>query len=129
MTNTPNHARHRPPRILVVEDTALVADEIVRMLSNLGCESLGPVGTLAAAAAAAADEDLDGVLLDVNLGDTPAFPVADILLKRGVPFALLTGYVQAMLPPPYDAVPYLEKPFAQHELAELLRDLGLRSAP
>lgn len=112
-------------RILLVEDTMLVAEEIKRMLGRAGCHVVGPISTLDQALRAARDEEIDGALIDINLHDRPAYPVADILLDRGVPFAFLTGYSAASLPEKYRGLPCLEKPFLYEEfLATLQRVLG-----
>ena len=64
-------------RVLVVEDEFLVAMDLELMLQALGCEVVGPIGDLARAQRAAAEERLDVALLDVNIGGQPVTAVAD----------------------------------------------------
>jgi CheY-like chemotaxis protein len=102
--------------ILVVEDTGIVASEIMRLLRDLGCRVVGPVTTLKDALRSAHDEQIDGALLDVNLQGEEAFPAADTLLERHIPFLFLTGYSQRSLPAKYRQLPCLEKPFTRRSI-------------
>ena len=119
---TPPRANDLPGlRILVVEDTTLIADSICDELHDHGCEVVGPIGTLQMALSVARDEDLDGALLDVNLAGEQCFPVADILQERDVPFVFITGYdTQSTIPPRFHAVERLTKPFDLDELAVIV---------
>ena len=103
--------------ILVVEDTALVADLVADVLQDAGCRVVGPVARLDQGLALARTTELTGALLDVNLAGEQCFPIADALAERGVPFAFLTGYGEQMLPDRYRDTPRLTKPF---DLGELL---------
>jgi DNA-binding response OmpR family regulator len=101
----------RGMRVLVVEDTLLIAEVIADELRDRGCNVVGPAARLEQGLALAADEGLDGALLDVNLAGELCFPIADALAKRGVPFAFLTGYGDAAIPAGYRDAPRLTKPF------------------
>ncbi|RYJ02225.1 MAG: hypothetical protein EON47_08195, partial [Acetobacteraceae bacterium] len=83
-----------PPRVLVVEDEALLALEMESMLLRLGYQVLGPALDLQEALALAkASPPPDAAVLDVNLGRGEwIFPVIDLLETRGVPYVLATGY-------------------------------------
>src|SRR5262249_477527 len=78
--------------VLVVEDDYLVAMDIVRALERAGAEVIGPAPAVEAALDALEQTAPDGAILDINLGGEMAFPVADALLARGVPFVFATGY-------------------------------------
>jgi hypothetical protein len=65
-------------------------------------------------------EHLDGALLDVNLAGERCFPIAEALAARGIPFAFLTGYGDAGIPPAYRCVARLTKPFYIASLVELV---------
>lgn len=106
-------------RILVVEDTLLVADMIVEELSDHGCRIVGPAPRLAQGLSLATGEALDGAFLDVNLAGERCFPIADALAARGIPFAFLSGYGDAGIPPQYRDVPRLAKPFELQDLTEM----------
>ena len=101
----------RSPRVLVVEDQMLVALEIVSLLEDLGCEPVGPVGHVQTAMLAVTKEPLDAALLDVDLDGESVEPIADFLSRRGIPFALVTGYARDRLPARLRDCPYVAKPF------------------
>ena len=100
-------------RILVVEDTMLVAQTIEMLLLKRECVVVGPYSTVESALAAAeSEQDLAGALLDINLNGHLVYPVADELIRRKIPFIFLTGYAATSLPPQFASVPILEKPFS-----------------
>lgn len=114
----------RPPRVLVVEDQALLSLEVEAALHEMGCEVVGPARSLSEALALAMGEaDLHAAVLDVNLGgDDRSFPVADLLETRGVPYLFVTGYesVAALAGRDIGAVTVLQKPYAREVLAEAI---------
>jgi CheY-like chemotaxis protein len=120
MTLTRNEPDLHGLRILVVEDTLLVAEMIEDALHDLGCDVIGPAPRLQRGLALAGEGHLDGALLDVNLAGERCFPIADALIERGVPFAFLTGYGDAGIPQEYQAVPRLAKPFNLNALEGLV---------
>jgi CheY-like chemotaxis protein len=113
-----------PPRVLVVEDEALLALELETGLRELGCEVVGPARNLAEAQRLAeAEPRLAAAVLDVNLGGGElVFPVADALAARGVPYLLATGYGSAGPLEGRDAgaVAVLRKPYQRAALAAAL---------
>ena len=114
-------------RILVVEDSALMADTLADMLAAGGVTVIGPVGRIATAVALAQREILDGALLDVSLAGTHAGPVAEVLDRRGIPFIFLTGHSDlSILPDAFHAAPRLRKPFHIHDLQ---REVARRFRP
>jgi len=103
-----------------VEDEPLVAMNLSTSLAELGFHVVGPFSTLAKAAAAAAEMEVDAALLDVNLSGKVVYPVADILASKNVPFAFITGYGTAALPDKYANAPVLQKPVDNETLQLLL---------
>jgi CheY-like chemotaxis protein len=114
-------------RVLVVEDMLLVADVIVEELRDRGCSVVGPAARLEHGLALATGEELDGALLDVNLAGERCFPIADELAKRAIPYAFLTGYGEGGMPPEYQHIPRLVKPFRTQALIELVATHFARS--
>ncbi len=111
-------------RVLVVEDTQLVADTIQDVLDEFGCIVLGPVATVAAGEALARDENPGCALLDIRLGAEDSFPIADVLLSRGVPFVFLTGEVDQDVPDAHRDVRRLAKPFQMADLIGVVTDMA-----
>lgn len=92
--------------VLVVEDEAVVALELSRVLAAAGARVIGPAGTIEEAMALLDAHPIDRALLDVNLGGRPITPVATALRRQGIPFVYLTGYQE----PEVDDGPILRKP-------------------
>lgn len=110
-------------RIMVVEDEAMIWMMIEDSLLTQGCQAMGPFSRLEEALRAAESETVDAALLDLNLAGKPAYPVADILISRGIPFAFLTGYGEAGLREEYRGRPVLQKPFMEKSLIALATSL------
>jgi DNA-binding response OmpR family regulator len=79
------------PRILVLDDEPLISMLIEDWLAELGCEVVGPVRSLEDGLNLAGSAELDGAILDVNLGGRNSYSVANALKQRGIPFAFATG--------------------------------------
>ncbi|CAN7692815.1 response regulator [Rhizobium sp. LjRoot98] len=98
-------------RILVVEDEYILASELCDELEREGAIVVGPVGQLEKAIELIeATDRIDYAILDVNLGNEPVFPVADLLAKRKVPFVFATGYDASIMPPRFRGVSTWGKP-------------------
>lgn len=111
-------------RILVVEDEYLIADDMRVALLDAGAEVLGPVPTVDAAMSLVATEARpDAALLDINLGGTMVFDLADTLATRAVPFVFATGYDYSAIPDRFADVPRLQKPVRVRDLLATLSPL------
>jgi len=108
-------------RILVAEDEYMIAEEIAEILGEAGAEVLGPVPSISHAMHLITAEDrISGALLDLNLGKEVIWPVVDMLLARGVPLVLATGYDASAIPPTYLHLPRCEKPASGQALTRAL---------
>lgn len=107
------------PRVLLVEDEALVAMMMEDVLEDLGWEVAGSFGDVTPTLAWLADHDLDAAVLDINLGTEMVFPIAEALKARGTPFTFLTGYTA---PPRAEEFsnPILNKPVDVDQLERVL---------
>ncbi len=98
-------------RILLVEDEYFIAADMELAFAAAGAEVVGPVASVEAALGLIrAGGALDGAVLDINLQDEMAFPVADALMERGIPFIFATGYDKKVVPGRYAHVTRCEKP-------------------
>ncbi len=102
----------RDQRVLVVEDEAVVAMELARVLTAAGAQVVGPAGTIEEAMDLLDGGRIDRALLDVNLGGRLVTPLAKALTRRHIPFVYLTGYQE----PDVDDGPILRKPVAASAL-------------
>jgi CheY-like chemotaxis protein len=113
-------------RILVVEDEFLIRMLLEDMLTELGYELAGVAGRVDEAAELAKTKEIDLAILDVNLDGSDVYPVADILIQRGVPFVFVSGYGGRGLPEAYSDRPTLQKPFQFDELEKTLAALSAK---
>ena len=117
----------RIQRVLVVEDELLIAMMIEDALTDLGCEIVGPASTLDSAMKLAVEEDLHAAFLDITIRGGSVFPVAELLMKKGVPFVFSSGYGDWALPDAFKGQRRLTKPFTGVELEDMIRLLCARS--
>ncbi|HUU24295.1 MAG TPA: response regulator [Methyloceanibacter sp.] len=99
------------PRILVVDDEPLISMMVEDWLTELGCEVVGPVLSVADGIEFATAAALDGAILDVRLGDGDSYPLAHALLSRGIPFVFATGQGDDCLDSDFENPLVLMKPF------------------
>ncbi len=99
-------------RVAIVEDETMIAMEIEDVLLDRGCVVIGIAGTLDDAFELIAREQPDAVTLDGNLAGTLSGPIARHLGERGIPYLVITGYVELTSADPWlAAAPKLQKPF------------------
>jgi len=110
-------------RVLVVEDETLVAMLVEDTLADAGVVVLGPVATVAEALALLGSDRPDLAVLDLNLAGETSEPVADALVRMGVPFVVASGYGASGVPARLSGVPVLAKPYAPEELTAALARL------
>ncbi len=114
-------------RVLVADDEILVVMDLEAMLQELRCEIVGPVSTIEAAVAAIRHDRLDGALLDLNLHGETILPAAEELLRRAVPFLLVTGYAARNGDAPtLKNAPRLTKPFNLRSLSGAMTEVFVR---
>jgi CheY-like chemotaxis protein len=116
-------------RILIVEDEMLVAMSFEDMLTDLGYEVAGIASRLVSALAMAGEADFDVAMLDVNLAGDRSFPVADLLIARGIPFLFATGYGPEGIDEKYRGRLVLQKPFLADDLAAAVQSLCAAPGP
>lgn len=75
--------------ILIVEDEWTLAGDLARFFSNMGAIILGPAATVEQASKHT--ETAEAAILDVNLNGRRVFPIADELMRRGIPFVFFSG--------------------------------------
>ena len=111
-------------RVLVVEDEYMLAEDLRSDLDEAGAIVLGPVGKLKQALdLIGAEERIDGAVLDVNLGGEKVYPVADQLIRRGVPIIFTTGYDASAIPACYSQIARCEKPVNINKVAAAIGKL------
>lgn len=111
------------PRVLVVEDEILIGMLTMNMVKDLGYATLGPMTNLADANAVIDQDDFDVAVIDLNLNGFSAYPLADALDSRGVPFMFVTGYASDSVDGRFSHVPLIQKPIPKDQLANAIAQL------
>jgi len=102
----------RDLRILIVEDEYLIATTLHDALESVGSVVVGPVPSVQKAMKAiASDPKIDAAIVDLNLGGALAYPVADALLARKIPFIFTSGYEDDVLRTRYPQIKNCLKPY------------------
>jgi two-component sensor histidine kinase/CheY-like chemotaxis protein len=119
----PSDARGEPDvrdvRVLIVEDSVLLAGELEVALTACGAKVVG-MATEPGEALAMLDRTFDVAVLDANLNGRSVAPVAGVLAERGAPFIFATGYGEAGTPPAGFVAPVVRKPYNVREIASAL---------
>jgi len=92
---------------------------IQQCLTETGHSIVGPISTASEALVTAKDGDFDAAILDINLGDGMAYPVAEILSARGIPFIFVTGFEADAVDDRFSKVPILQKPIERQMLQKI----------
>ena len=99
----------------------MIADELQTELGDAGAIVLGPVGALEDAIdLIEAEREIDGAVLDVNLGGDWIFPAAEMLMERSVPFVFTTGYDASAIPAQFGHIVRCEKPISTHKITQAI---------
>jgi CheY-like chemotaxis protein len=111
----------RDRRILIVEDEYLIATTLSDALEAAGSVIVGPVPSVDKAIKKIESEpQIDAAVVDVNLGGEFAYPVADTLLARHIPFVFTSGYENHILRTRYPNVKNCLKPYLIVKVEEAL---------
>jgi DNA-binding response OmpR family regulator len=116
-------------RVMVVEDEAILAIDIAEQLTEAGFVIVGPATSVAKALKLVAEVGCDVAVLDVNLRDETAEPIARALRSSGKPFLFLSAGCRENLPPGFGHELLLAKPARTAVLVEALRSLSNSATP
>ena len=109
-------------RVLIVEDNVIVASILQEIVSMLGYAVIGPAGDQHSAYNLTNTTRIDAALISVSLLSAAEDSVANHLVSRCIPFALITDYSDH-----HDfgngESPLLPKPFTGLQMATLLEKL------
>ena len=117
------------PRILVVEDDPIVAMDLTDTLGTMGYQVVATAHDVKSALSALQSGTPDLAVIDINLGHETSEPVAEVLIARGIPFLLSTGYDSEGAPESvFSGLPRIIKPFSEPELKAKLDGLDTGGA-
>jgi len=110
-------------RILIIEDSPVIALATEEMLRAFGHVPLGPVGNMASALELAESQEMDAAIVDLNIRGTKTFSLLSILDRRDVPFLIISGYADWKMPDEWLGRARLQKPFNETQLRAKLTEI------
>ena len=108
-------------RILVVEDSPVLAPFTVDVLDELGCKVVGSAPNMAVAREMVEAGGFDAALMDIHIRGERVFPLCEALAAKGVPFVLTSGYADWNMPEKWRDRPRLQKPYTLDKVEEALK--------
>ena len=109
-------------RVFIVEDEYFLANDLEEALVARGARIVGPYSNFEAAYRRAARDHFDVAIIDINLRDKAAYPIADDLIQQRIPFVFCTGYGDRSIPERFAGVKVWQKPF---DLSKVIEDIEL----
>ena len=110
-------------RILIVEDSPVLAPFTADVLEELGCQVVGSAPNMAVARVLVEAGGFDAALMDVHIRGERVFPLCELLAAKKVPFVLTSGYADWTMPEKWDDRPRLQKPYTIEQVEEALSGL------
>ena len=108
-------------KVLLVEDSLIIALDAEDVLARLGAEEVATASTVDAGLETIDSFAPSVAMLDINLGDRTSYALADRLDDLGVPFLFASGYgEQAQLPERHAKRAVLQKPYTLENDARAL---------
>lgn len=99
------------PRVLIVEDDALIALSMEDQLVDAGFEVVS-VGSLVEGEQALESQRFDAAILDFKVGRESSLPISAWLTREGIPYLLCTGSTLEEVQETYgEGVVVVTKPF------------------
>ena len=114
---------HTGLRVLVIEDSPVIAMATASMLRTLGHLPLGPAGNMMTAMALVGSEEMDAAIVDINIRGTKAFSLLSVLSDRDIPFVIASGYADWNMPEEWLGRARLQKPFSEAHLEAKLTEI------
>ena len=113
-------------RVLVIEDEVLISLMLQGMLKELGHEIAGAAFHADAALTLieSSSTRFDAATVDIVLDGEPCAGVVAALNQRGIPFIVVTGFLDRYLPECVRGRPVLSKPFTVDDLQKSLKVLS-----
>ncbi|THV21392.1 HWE histidine kinase domain-containing protein [Peteryoungia ipomoeae] len=107
--------------VLLVEDQVLIAMDAEMMLADAGIETVVTASSSSDALTRLKSYTPTIAILDINLGRDTSVPVAEELVRRGIPFVFATGYDdRSVIPDELLSIPVVRKPYDATALIKAL---------
>lgn len=112
--------------MLIVEDEFAIATLIEDAVLESGHEVVRIATNIKDAMAAAATDNFDVALLDINLNGQKAHALPVVLTGRKKLFAFVTGYGETGVLQRFAEAPVVTKPFRTYDITDVLNKLSAR---
>ncbi|MBB3210481.1 light-regulated signal transduction histidine kinase (bacteriophytochrome)/CheY-like chemotaxis protein [Rhodopirellula rubra] len=111
-------------QVLVVEDNMVLAMELERLVTSMGCQKVQSVPDASRGEQAMAKSHLTLAILDINLRTGTSFELAKSLIRQDIPVILASGYDSSFqVPPELGHLPRMTKPINHGDLAKIIESL------
>ncbi|MDQ4135424.1 MAG: response regulator [Pseudomonadota bacterium] len=118
------------PRVLLVEDEALIALALADDLEMAGYEVAGPFHRCSDSLDWLGRETPDLAIIDIHLRDGSSAELAEVLRERGVPFIIFSGERRdRQVADAFAGALWLSKPVGTRELLETVGSIVPARAP
>lgn len=110
-----------PKHIFIVEDEAILLCDLEDLIQHLGYGIAGSASNVTdAIAKLKIGPKPDAAVIDLNLNGVASDPIADHLMREGVPIIFVSGYGRNQLAERFTGFEVLQKPYDELKLAEAL---------
>lgn len=106
--------------VFVAEDEPILLMAIEDALLELGCTVIGTASRVKESLAFVADNVFDIAVLDGSLADGRIDPVVHMLIARGTPFVVASGFASGHFPTSFGSAVFLRKPYSDAHLGQAL---------
>jgi len=113
------------PRFFVLEDEPLIVAMLAEWLEQQNHVVAGTAQDTLEALKLVDTLDLDAAIVDIEVRDGTAYPLAKILRERRIPFAFATGWPREAIDPDFRDQMIINKPIRFETLGQTLRELLL----
>ncbi len=115
-------------RFMILDDEAIIALDLAGMLQDLGHSVVSMATSVARGMDFAIHGDLDMAILDINLHGATSFPLAAVLLGRGIPIIFASGYGERGLIDGFRDALVLTKPYGMGDLTQAVAKARVAAA-
>ena len=110
-----------PPRVMIVDDEALVLFDLVMTVEELGFEVFCDSVSVDEALTCLGDDCPDAALLDIDVGGTYVWPLARVLKDRGCPIVFVSANREHdELRQEFASCRFIDKPASKHQISRNL---------
>jgi two-component system, response regulator PdtaR len=121
-----NAVRSTRPRVLIAEDSLVIALDLENIVLQAGCEIVEKTSDIQRSISVIESEDIDFAIIDYRLSDGTIEEVVDKLRERRIPFAICTGDERKRIRSDFPDALVISKPFDTDDVKTML--IALKSA-